>query len=108
MGRSCRSTTSIALASLERLLRLADRHSAEELERACSYGLSLKMTSRASIAAIVEAKTYDHDVRYATQAPLHENLRSHGYFNARSQSVQNEADQDHNTELDRRAQHGAQ
>ena len=52
------------------------------------------MTSRASIAAIVEAKAYDYDLSYATQAPLHENLRSHGYFNDRSQSDQDEGDQD--------------
>ncbi len=65
---------SIALASLERLFRLADRYSHEELERACSYGLSLEMTSRSSIAAVVEAKTCND----ATQAPLEYLLSTKG------------------------------
>ena len=99
---------SIALASLERLLRLADRYSPEELERACSYGLSLGMTSRSSIAAIVEAKTYDHDVSYATQAPLHENLRSHGYFDDLSHSDQGYSDQDQGAKLDLHTLDGVQ
>lgn len=100
--------TSIALASLDRMLRLSDRFGTEELERACSYGLSLGMTSRASIAAIVEAKAYDHNVSYATAAPLHENLRSHEYFNDLGHSDQGYSDQDHSTELDIHADDGVQ
>lgn len=65
------------IKSLSRMLNLSKIYSPEELERACSYGISIGATSRHSIESILKTRIYEHQHNLEPPTFLHSNLR-HG------------------------------